>query len=105
MTAVPTTKPQLPGRFLRKHEVCAITSLSPTQLNVRIQSGEFIKPTRLSPSSNILVWWEADVMAWIKKRLDARDGPEGKARGEWCKARARNAVAQRDKRRRAGGKR
>jgi predicted DNA-binding transcriptional regulator AlpA len=88
-------KLSVPGKFLRKKEVCAITSLSPGQLNARIKSGEFIPPTRLTESSNILVWWEPDILAWVKRRLEARGSPADRARAEKCADRARNAASHR----------
>jgi predicted DNA-binding transcriptional regulator AlpA len=90
-----STKPGLPGKFLRKKEVCAITSLSSTQLQEEVKAGRFEKPTRLTENSNILVWWEPNVLAWVERRLKARGGPVDRARAEKCEARARNAAAHR----------
>jgi predicted DNA-binding transcriptional regulator AlpA len=95
MPALIPSKPALPGRFLRKREVCEVTSLSPTQLQERIKKGEFEPGTRLTETSNILVWWEADVLAWVDRRLAARGSPADRARAEKCEARARNAASYR----------
>jgi predicted DNA-binding transcriptional regulator AlpA len=89
------TKVKLPGRFLRKKEVCEITSLSPTQLQDRIKKKEFEPGTRLTENSNILVWWEPTIVAWVERRLAARGSPTDRVRAEKCEARARNAASHR----------
>jgi predicted DNA-binding transcriptional regulator AlpA len=95
MTVPSTSKPTLPGRFIRKSEVCAITSLSPTQLQEEVKNGRFEQPTRLTENSNIQVWWEPNVMAWVERRLEARGGPADQERAEKCVARATNAASHR----------
>jgi hypothetical protein len=88
-----STKLNLPGKFLRKREGCAILSLSPTQLQGEINAGRFEPGTRLTANSNILVWPEGYVLGVQKARWDARGSPEDQARAEKCSERARNAVA------------
>jgi hypothetical protein len=56
MTDPTTSKLPLPGRFLRKKEVCEILSLSSTQLNGEIKNKRIESGTRLTANSNILVW-------------------------------------------------
>lgn len=89
-----STKPPQ-GKFLRKKDVCAITSLSPQQLQEEIKQLRFEPGTRLTANSNILVWTDEYVFGWMKRRWEARGSPEDVARGEMCAKRAKNAVAHR----------
>jgi predicted DNA-binding transcriptional regulator AlpA len=95
MTTPSPPKLRWPGRFLRKGEVCKITSLSPGQLTEKIKNGEFVPPTRLTVNSNVLVWWDADVLAWAQSRLDDRGSPAAQARAVKLAERGRAAAARR----------
>jgi hypothetical protein len=85
----------LPGRMVRKKEVCAITTLSPQQLDEEIKAGRFEPGTRLTEDSNILVWWSEYVFGWVKDRFEARGSPAALERNKMCNERAKNAVSHR----------
>jgi hypothetical protein len=95
MTVPTTSKPPLPGRFLRKSEVYAILSISPTQLNDEVKAKRIEPGTRLTANSNILVWLSDYIAEVVAARWNARGTPQDQARADMCKWRATNAASHR----------
>ena len=61
------------NRVLRLPAVLEMTSLSESELERRIQRGEFPKPIRLSDSGRLKGWVEAELEEWLAKRIAARE--------------------------------
>ncbi len=53
------------------NDVCAMTSLSRTAINIKRQRGEF--PASVSLGEKRVAFVRAEVMAWISSRIAARD--------------------------------
>lgn len=58
-----------PQRFLRVHQVMAVTGLSRPSVYRLAAAGAFPKPIKLSERSS--AWIEADVQAWMNARVEA----------------------------------
>lgn len=61
-----------PSPLLDRAEVERRTSLSRSGIYDLINQGRFPRPVRLTP--NRVAWPEAEVHAWIRERIAARDG-------------------------------
>lgn len=54
------------------NDVCAQTSLSRSNINLKVQAGEFPQPVTIGLSRKAFV--QSEVTAWINQRIDARRG-------------------------------
>ncbi|TCQ87839.1 AlpA family transcriptional regulator [Pseudomonas sp. JUb52] len=61
-----------PRRFIRRHQVEALTSLSRTQIYRLIARNEFPRQVKLAPGH--AVWVEQEVAAWVDQRIAAARG-------------------------------
>jgi prophage regulatory protein len=61
-------------RLLRKPAVLAFSGYGSTQLEEKIERGEFPKPVRLSDSGRAVAWLEEELLAWREGRKAKRDG-------------------------------
>lgn len=52
-----------PDRFLRRPDVCGMTSLPSSTLTEMVAKGEFPKPYKLSQRSS--AWRESEVLEWM----------------------------------------
>jgi predicted DNA-binding transcriptional regulator AlpA len=57
---------------LRKRELCKLFKVSPWTIDRWIKQGYFKPPTFLTPTSNVGVWTERYVAAFLEKRERAR---------------------------------
>lgn len=57
--------------LLRKYDVLRLTGLTDSAMYRQIQMGTFPRPLKLSARSS--AWVEAEVFAWIERRIADRD--------------------------------
>ena len=60
-----------PSRFIREPEVVSRTGLSPTAIDKLEEVGEF--PRRVPIAERAVAWVEAEIEAWQRDRIAARD--------------------------------
>jgi prophage regulatory protein len=74
----PARGPPLP-RFLRRKQVLDATSLSNSEMYSLMKDGRFPKPLKLTGTTHtgakagVVVWVEAEIIAWMESRIAARD--------------------------------
>jgi prophage regulatory protein len=60
-----------PIRFIREPELLVRTGLSATAIDLLEAAGEF--PRRVPVSAHVVAWVEAEIEAWQRDRIAARD--------------------------------
>ncbi|CAG0911917.1 unnamed protein product, partial [Cyprideis torosa] len=68
-TATPPEQPDQPDRFIRRPEVCHITSVPPSSITDLIRKGDF--PAAYKLSERMAAWKLSEVTAWMNSRQRA----------------------------------
>lgn len=61
------------NKFLRIHQVTALTGISRSYLYQLVSKGHFPKSVQLVPGGASVAWVEQEVLDWIDSRINARD--------------------------------
>lgn len=73
--AIQTNLPHPAHRFIKRHKVEAMTSLSTSEIYRRIEAGTF--PAQVKLGTKAVAWLEHEINDWIRQKVDqARTGRE-----------------------------